>query len=399
MPNYRYMGTDAEGRPVEGERGATSRFEAVAALLAQGWHVDHVESTDAAAETAGDPGRPASDVEIAATERIADLVRSGLPLGPGLAALATEVPSRRLRRSLQAVSADIDRGVALDEALNQHPAAFPQHLLALIHAGLRSGRLVDLLDHYLHFTRSAQDMRRRIWLAVAYPLILLCSASAICLFMTGWIVPQFGDLFESFDAEVPWLTLEVLRVSHLIHQWWYLVIPALLLVPIAAWFGIGLTAGPGRRRACVYRLPVLGRMLRLAALSRFCHLMAIGVEHQVPLAETVRMAGDGSRDPLLRETSVALARDIDAGRSLAEAGYGRRELQGVNHLFEWESRQNAFPAALRASADIFAAQAGVQTGLVRLIFEPLTVLIVATVIGLTVVALFLPMFNLLRSLS
>ncbi len=413
MPRFRYTATDSNDRRLpQGTIEAENRYVAVARLLQDGLHVVEVEEISENEAGTSKPGETkpdelvleaestwlAEDRRIAVINGMADVVRSELPLAAGLRALGSELPSRRGRRALVTISKRLERGVSLDDAVAGQLDIVPSHLRVLLRAGLNTGRLGELLEHYLHYARTSLDTRRRSILALFYPMLLILVTVMVVGAMIAFVVPPFEDIFKDFGMELPDLTLAVLWLSKTIGGWRLAILPLLLLTIVFAWLLAGRIAGPLQRQ-WLYHLPALGRMIRLSAISRFCHLLAIGLDHRLPLTEALLLAGDGTDDAYIGRATQRMADEISNGHSLGYAASKHRMTPEIAHVFEWEGDDDSFCDVLRATGDICAAQARVQSGLIRILIEPLAILGVAVGVGVVAIALFLPMAKLLKALS
>jgi type II secretory pathway component PulF len=413
MPRFRYTATDSNDRLLpEGTIEAENRYVAVARLLQDGLHVVEVEEISENEAGTSEPGEAkpdelvleaesawlAEDRRIAVVDGMADVVRSGLPLAAGLRALGSELPSRRGRRALVTISNRLERGVSLDDAVAGQLDIVPPHLRLLLRAGLNTGRLGELLEHYLHYARTSLDTRRRSILSLFYPVLLILVTVMVVGAMIAFVVPPFEDIFKDFGMELPDLTLAVLWLSKAIGGWRLAILPALLLTIVFAWVLAGRIAGPLQRQ-WLYHVPALGRMIRLSAISRFCHLLAIGLDHRLPLTESLLLAGNGTDDAYIRRATQRMAEELSDGYSLGHAASKHRMTPEIAHVFEWEGHDDSFCDVLRATGDICAAQARVQSGLIRILIEPLAVFGVAVAVGVVAIALLMPMFKLLSALS
>jgi len=175
MTQYRYEALDAEGRPVAGILDAAHVDEALAKLAAVGLTGQPDRLWPAPADTAPadtSSSRPLSEAEaVDLGSAVAELARSKLPMASGLRAMAEETPGDRLPRLLRHVADRLDAGTGLDEAIGAEGSAFPPHLRGLLAAGAKTGRLAEVLEHFVALERSRADLRRRLWSVLAYPAI------------------------------------------------------------------------------------------------------------------------------------------------------------------------------------------------------------------------------------
>ena len=402
MPRFRHNSTAQNDQPVEGVVEAENRFVAVARLLQDGLHVQdlhEITETSGDASTTNDRGAPIVDVamghdeRIAVTGGIAEIIHGRLPLAAGLRAIASEIPSRRARRAMITISTRVEQGVPVDEAVNGQDIIIPSHLRTLLRAGIKTGRIAELLEHYLHFARSGLDTRRRNTAALFYPALLLLTAMMVIGALLNQVVPSFADIFQGFQIEIPAFTQLLLWIADFVQGWRLSILPLGLLAAAVTWFVFGRVAGPLQRK-WLYHIPVVGRMVRLGAASRFCHLLAIGIDHGIPTPQALRLAGEGSGDAYIGRATDRMAEEITRGTPLSQTANTHRMVPEITHVFQWQTRDNAFAEILRATGDICAAQSRVQSGLAGVLIEPLTIIGIATAVGAISVARMLPLFNL-----
>ncbi len=207
-------------------------------------------------------------------EHLAALTRTGLPLVSGLRSLAAELPSKRLRRPLVDMADGIERGASLDAALVGVASRFPAPLQGLLVAGSRSGKLADVLGQYVRYANLGASLRRRFWLAVAYPVFLLTALAALYVFVCMWIVESFQFILKDFGVEPPAITRVFFWMADAtrLHGPSFVLTGALLGAVAFAAFRLGM--GPAERRMVATGIPMFGPLLRWSSLAEFCHLTA-----------------------------------------------------------------------------------------------------------------------------
>ncbi len=405
MPRFRYQVTDKEHVQAEGVIEAENRYVAVARLLQDGLHVVEIReiTEDSPGETrrqspAVDSVRLGEDERIAVADGMADIIRGGLPLAAGLRALATELPSKRTRRAIESISDRLEQGVSVDDAVTGQIDNVPRHMRVLLRAGLQTGRITDLLEHYLHFARTSLDTRRRGILALFYPLLLITVTLVGTAGLLTFVVPPFQEIFADFDLALPAVTLAVFEISEAVAGWRILILPVVLVLLVVTWVALGWLAGPMQRK-WLYHVPALGRMVRLGAVSRFCHLLAIGIDHGVPFPEALRLAGSGTADAYILKAARSMAVDIEQGLSPRHAATTHRMVPEVAHVFEWNGLDKGFSDVLWVTGDICALQSRGQSRLIGVLIQPLAVVAVALVVGIVIIALMMPVVQLLGALT
>ena len=333
------------------------------------------------------------------SDEIAALARAGVPLERGLAELAHEMPGR-LGRFAAELAARSGRGEPLAEALAASSSELPAVYAAVVAAGLRAGRLPAALEALAHAARRLAETRRSLILLTLYPLLVLAVVWTFLAFFTGLLAPQLLRSFESLG--VPGTALfRPLAWCGRGARYWGPAGPAVLMLVAAWWWNASARATGGRPFAAQRLLgwvPWLGRMLRWSRTATFAEILALLVEHDVPLAEAIRLAASAAGDPRL----LAMAEKLAAG---AEGGtIAAADDCGLPPLLVWlvggrRSEATLLPA-LRHAADTYHRRAQQQADLARVLLPlVLTVGISGGLTFLYALALFAPYVMMLRSLA
>ena len=344
-----------------------------------------------------DPRRQLSDAELALLAgQTADLARAGLPLDGGLRALADELPRGRLSRTLRNLAGRLAAGSTLDAAIAAQGSRLPAHVRELLLGAVRCGHVPEVLQELAELQRGKVELRRRVWLSLAYPTVLVVMMCAVFLFMQGFVAPQFKALFKGFGADLPVLTKAFLWLTG--PRAWAAVgvvlLPALFIAlacaaPRVAWM-----------QRVLYAVPLLGRLLRWSRLARFARLMAVLLDQRLPLTDALRLTAAGLENADLVAACRRAAADVDGGMPLSESlSRGGQFPASLIPLIEWGQRTNLLPEAFHSATEMFAARTRNQGELLETVLLPIAFLAVAGFVGFFVLALFLPMVSLIQCLS
>jgi len=330
---------------------------------------------------------------------IAGLARSGRQLGPGLAALGSELPRGRLRQSLFELAAALNRGEPLGAALEEQKERIPPHLRGLVQGGLRSGRLGDILGRFSAYMGIGTELKRKLWLSLAYPILSILAALALFVFVNVVLVSQFETIFRDFGIPLPGLTVGMLLFSHVLRAGW----PALLIALVAIvvlWLVLRVVLKAPDRRSVATKIPVIGGVWRYTSWAEFCHLLALLLESELPMPEALRLAGEGVQNSDLNRACGRMAGEVEKGETLAQAMAARPELpSGLARLLRWASKQNAIAEILHMAGEMFEARAKGQAMFAGSVMAVLAAVIVLWGAFSVVVGLMLPMVMLINRLS
>jgi general secretion pathway protein F len=337
---------------------------------------------------------PEEATELAA--RVAELTRAGLPLGSGLRALAGELSSRRLAHVMLALADRLDAGDDLVAAIDALDSRLPPHVRGLVLAGLHSGRLPEVLEEYVDLERSQADLHRRLWASLLYPFVLLASLAALVVVARVFIIGGFVAIYHDFNASLPLITQWFIASS------WSMTWGMLAMVVIAALVPTLLAAAPhaGWLWPLLYKIPMIGPVLRWSHLAQFGRLMDMLLGQQVPLPDALQLAADGMRDSNLAAACRNVADEVGQGRVLYESLADRRQFPAsMIPVVEWGQRAPALPDAFRAVADMFEGRVRSQSPLLEAVLLPVMLLVIIAFAGTFVLAMMMPMISLISRLS
>jgi general secretion pathway protein F len=332
------------------------------------------------------------------SRQIASLTGAGLPLASGLVALGEELPRGRLRRSMNELARTLESGVPLEQAVKDEHDKIPPHLRGLVIAGARSGELGAILSRFTQYTSVGAELKRALWLSLAYPILTVTAASALFLLVCTILVSQFEAIFRDFGVPLPRLTIGLIYLSRALSS----VGPPLAIIGgllFISWLSASALLKPPMRRSLASRMPLVGTVWRATSLAEFCHLLALLLESQLPLPEALRLTGDGVQDADIERSCKLMAGQLEKGRSLAEAMVNRRPFPaGLARLLRWAETQRTLPEVLHLAGSMYEARARAGASFVGAVLNVLCMLLVLSML-VVVPALFAPLITLISSLS
>lgn len=339
---------------------------------------------------------------ITLNEEIAGMARAGLPLDQGLAALAREMGRGQLQQVTAAVADDLRAGRTLPEALDRQSGRVPPYYASLVSAGVRSGRIGEVLSTLTIYARSVADLRATITNALFYPALVVAFSFGLFGFLCFYLMPQFERIFADFGMNLPGVTKLAFLVGSRPVEFVLLPLGVLLVGGLLTRLLLKRTEG-GRIAWArfVYALPVIGTLLRSSRLAAFSDLLGLLVENHVPLPEAFRLAGQASSDPLLVSASGQVERDLAQGQTLAQT---LRERHLVPELILWMTglgeQRGTLSKSLHQVAEVYRRQAEMRAALLRSLLPSLMIIFAAGVIvGFFILAIMMPLIKLLEGLS
>ena len=346
----------------------------------------------------------------ALNDEICALARARLPLELGLKSAAGGL-RRQITGVVERLAERLAAGVSFGEALDEQQHSFPPVYRALVTAGLKTGRLDQALESLSAFSRSLEELRQKIGLALIYPTLVLVIAWALWSLFLVSLFPTFDTVLIDFGAG-DGLMQRSMRTASETMPFWIPALPLGLFLVGGSWWlsrkwllqPSGGTAGwhPGRLAAAVIRrLPWIGPLLMNFHRANFAELLAMMLEHRVPLAEAVPLAIDASGDPQLSAHRAEIVAKLESGATLTEVLQAcKATTPFVRWMVQAAEGQGALQPALVQAGTILRRRAEYQAEWFQMAFP---VLMLAVVGGGAVLiyslSLFLPVVDLLDVLS
>jgi type II secretory pathway component PulF len=396
MPWYDYRALTPGGTLITGQLEAPSHEAAAASLQSMRLDVREIASGVPPRAVAG---LSAEDLTFF-NEQLASMADAGIALDEGLAQLARDVESPRLRRWLDALVTDLRSGKTLEQAIDAHESHLPLLYSRVIRAGVRTGNLPATLLNLNEHLRMAGRTRRIIWETLSYPIIVaLLAVAVVGLFLT-FVVPQFVEIFADFDVTLPLATRFVIGFG--------VNFPSLVLLFGAAVAVLALvwrmlrtfSGGRAVREACVGALPAVGVVHRSSLLARFTRAVATAVGNGLPLPEALRLGAGATGSELLAEDAERLAASVESGDSIMQAARTSRIIPQLFAFCVQAARsRDALPASLGKLANAYEQRAEHTQTMLRTILLPVIIIVLGGFLAICILSIFLPLVALVQSMT
>ena len=346
------------------------------------------------------PGRTAMRFPLTLFSReLLALLGSGLTLVEALQTLADKEVNGEMRRLLLQVLTHLYEGESLSAAIARYPASFPPLYVASVHAAEKTSNLSEALSRYVAYQEQLAVLRKKVVSAGLYPALLVVVGSLVALFLLGWVVPRFSAIYAGNLESLPLASRLLMHWGEAIHDHAAL---AGSLILAAAFVGYRILCLPIVRAAIsrqIWRLPGIGEKLRVFQLTRYYRTVGMLLSGGIPVVSALEMA-EGLLHPELRVRLAAAARDIREGKqtsdAMAAAGLTTPVAMRMLRVGERSGRMGEMMEAIAAFHDEELERA--VDWFTRLL-EPLLMAAIGLSIGVIVVLLYLPIFDLAGSIE
>jgi type II secretory pathway component PulF len=397
MPWFKYEGLTPGGTAIAGEIEAVDRERALDDLSQMRIEVREL---DAAASPRKHAQAIGEEDLVFFNEQLASLAEAGIALDEGLAQLARDIESPRLRRWIEGIVADLHNGVSIDRAIAAREQGLPLLYSRVVRAGIDSGELPATLLNLNQHLRLSSGIRRMLWEILSYPLLVAGLACTVISLFFLLVAPGFRGIFESFGTRLPKLTLLVIDIADN-YVIILLVLACLIGGVVLGWQALRLSrAGLAFRETIVLGMPILGRVYRASLISRFLRSVSTAVATGIPLPQAMRLAGDATGSMRLSGDAERLAAEVERGQSVFVASQSASLVPPLfGFCVQVATGRGTLPVALGQLARSYENRAYTAQGWLRVILLPLVVILLGGFLAFVILAMFLPLTQLINSVS
>lgn len=333
------------------------------------------------------------------TRQLSVMISAGLPLTRTLETLAIQAENSALRQVARDTLRDVEAGNTLAGALGRHPRVFTQLYVNMVHAGESGSRLDGVLDRLATFLEKSERIRRKVKGAMLYPAVVLAVAIAVITTLLLFVIPTFETVFASFDATLPLPTRVVIDLSGIVQNGWWAMLAATGGAALMLRRWAATDAGRRRFDGMLLRLPLLGPLTRKAAVSRFTRTLATLLSSGVPILEgleiTARTAGNRVIEESIQASRKAIRRGDSIARPLRETGAFPPMVARMIHVGEETGDLDGMLARI---ADFYDDEVDAGAESLLRILEPVLIVVLGGLVGGMIIAMYLPIFDLVNAI-
>ena len=399
MPIYEYKGKTLGGALVSGEIKAKDRAELDRLLRTNKILVTGV--TQKPSQIRISLRRGIKKVHLSRfTRQFATMIGAGLPMVQCLDILAQQSETMEMRNVIAKVKESVQAGSTLADSLSKHKKAFDDLYVSMVDAGEIGGALDQILLRLATYREKADSLRRKVKGALVYPGVIVTVATGVVFVMLTYIVPVFAKMFEGLGAELPGPTQMILKVSGFLRG--NIVVLFFLLVASVVAYKFYSRTDSGRLNIDKLKLnaPLIGNLLRKSAVSRFTRtlgtLLSSGVSILDALEITAKTAGNKVIQNAIRKSVLSIAEGETITQPLKESGVFPPM---VTQMISVGEKTGGLDEMLQKIADFYDEEVDAAVSALTSIIEPLIILAMGLVIGAIMIAMYLPMFDIIGKIS
>ena len=413
MAEFKYAAKGPGGSTVEGTIQAETKAEAVAELRRKNLIILRLDEgsgrkspfwkkggADAAGKAPTRGGRAKKSEVVIFTRQLATMVGAGLSLLECLDVLGHQAESKGMKQTCQVLVDAVRGGSDLSAAMEQCPRSFTPLYVSMVKAGEVSGQMDIILNRLADYMEAAEELSREIKSAMTYPVISMVLVVGITMFLMMGVVPTFKTVFESLDTDLPAITQMVLDLSNFLRANAVLVIGGMFTAIAGVVLFKKTRTGERFFDHLLLRLPVFGVLFQKVCLARFSRTFATLVRSGVPIMATLDIVAATSGNWVLTKAVLASRDSVRSGNLLSEPLANEKIFPPmVTRMIAIGERTGALETLLEKIAEFYDSQVKAQVKALTSLIEPLLISFMGIVVGGVVLAIFLPILNMVSNLS
>lgn len=387
---YEWEGKDRGGKQVRGEVRAVGETQAQVTLRRQGILVTKIKKRKMRAGSAIKP----KDIAIF-TRQLATMMKAGVPLLQSFDIVGRGNANASVTKLLNDIRTDVETGTSLSAAFRKYPLYFSTLYCNLVEAGEQAGILEALLDRLAVYMEKTEGIKSKIKSALMYPISVLVVAFVVVAVIMIFVIPSFKAVFSSFGATLPAPTLMVMALSEIFVAYWWLIFGGIgggVYFFLQAWQrSIKMQNVMDR---LLLKVPVFGILVEKSCIARWTRTLSTMFAAGVPLVEALDSVGGAAGNALYAEATEKIQQEVSTGTSLTVA------MTNVNlfptmvlQMCSIGEESGSVDHMLGKAADFYEAEVDEMVAGLSSLMEPIIIVILGTVIGGIVVALYLPIFK------
>ena len=410
MPNFAYTGKTRAGQTVSGERTAENLDAATASLRREQIQVTRITAakggkTESAKKEkekgVGKLGKKVSAKNLAVFVRqFSVMIDAGLPLVQCLDILGSQEEDKNFAAVILATRTDVESGASLADAMRKHPKTFDGLFTNMIAAGEAGGILDTILKRLATYIEKAVKLAGQVKSAMIYPIAVVVIAGVVVGVILWNVIPTFASLFSGLGADLPLPTRVVIGLSNnLVRYFPFLFVGA----GAAGWaFKTYYATEKGRRviDALTLKMPILGNIMRKIAVARFCRTLSTLISSGVPILDGLEITAKTSGNAIVEDAIMVTRKSIERGETIAVPLKDTKVFPAmVTQMIGVGEATGALDTMLAKIADFYEEEVDTAVAGLLTLLEPIMIALLGGVVGGIVIAMYMPIFDLISKLT
>jgi type IV pilus assembly protein PilC len=401
MATFVFKAMDLAGVPAKGEVEANSKQDVADQLKERGLVVVDIANKYRSKELNIDLFSRVKAKDLAvASRQLATMVTSGMTILRSLHVLESQTESKVLKSTFAHVRQDVEAGLLLSDALERHPKVFGPLYVAMVRAGETGGVLEECLLRTADQLEKDAALKRQVRAAMVYPTLVIGFAMIVLLALVAFLIPVFENVFKQFQGNLPALTKVMVGFSHLLTKQWYVLIVVIVVMVIAFVYLRRSEWARPHWDAFKLRIPLkIGDVVQKVALARWSRTFSSLTAAGVPVLQAIEITGKTAGNLVVERAMQDVITSVKAGGRISEPLEKSKVFPAmVSHMIGVGEETGALDAMLTKIAEFYEDEVAAAIKALTSILEPAMIILVGGIVGVIVISMYLPLFNVYNSI-
>ncbi|NQY34316.1 MAG: type II secretion system F family protein [Alteromonadaceae bacterium] len=392
---FLWQGVNRKGKKINGELSANSLLELKSQLRKQGITPGRIKKkAKPLFGMSGDKAITPMDIAVF-TRQVATMLGAGVPLVQTIEMIGSGHNNGNMQKLLADIGHKLQSGIPLSDCLREHPIYFDGLYCDLVHSGEQSGSLETIYDRIATYKEKAEALKSKIKKAMTYPIAVLIIAGIVTSILLIFVVPVFQEIFAGFGAELPAFTLLVIAISEFMQAYWYLglagIFSGIFLFKKAHLNSQKFRDSVDKK---ILKLPVIGELLKKAAVARYARTLSTTFAAGVPLPDALESAAGASGNAVFRDAILEVQAEVTSGMQMNLAMRNCNIFPDmVIQMVAIGEESGAVDDMLAKVATVYEQQVDDAVDGLTALLEPMIMAVLGVVIGGLIIAMYLPIFE------
>jgi type IV pilus assembly protein PilC len=335
------------------------------------------------------------------SRQFAAMVNAGVAMVRCLSILGEQCTNPRMKKSLRAISLEVQQGVNLSDAMRKHPDCFDNLYISMVEAGEVGGVLDEVLNRLAKVLEDMARLKNQVKGAMAYPIAVGILACIVFVGMTVFLIPVFANIFKGLGTELPGLTLFMLDVSNILTSW-RAIIPVIVIVGTVIAFRTYYKTKNGRVTIdrILLKMPILGDLNEKSAVARFCRIFGTLTRSGVPILKSLDIVRDTSGNQVIANAIEKSKQDVQQGGMLSLALQRERVFPPLAiQMISIGEETGELDSMMMKVADFYEDEVEQAVKALTSVLEPIMMVFLAGMVAVILLSMYLPMFKVFEKLG
>jgi type IV pilus assembly protein PilC len=402
MPQFSYIARDRTGKRRKGIVQAKSRHEVHVKMRDKGMRVLEVEQKKETILTKDiHIGAPVSlKLFVIYLRQFATLLRAGITVVDATKILSQQTESKALKKALFEVEEELREGNYLSEAYSKHPKIFTKMFINMVRAGEVSGTLDGTLERMADYYEKQYRTRQKVKSAMTYPVVVGIIAMLVVSFLLIYTVPMYVDMFEQFDGELPAITVFVLAASSWMVSYWWVIGLVILFIIVIIYLIYSKKTSKYYLDYAILKTPIFGKLMQKEAIARTTRTLSSLFSSAVPILQAVQIVESVVGNEVIAKVLRQSRKSLEEGKSLTEPMNNHWAFPPlVTQMIAIGEQTGSLDYMLSKVADFYEAEVETTTDQLKSLIEPLMIVLLAAIVGVIVLSIITPMFEIFNTIK